>query len=129
MSNTLHAWLLTEAVKVKMGRIFVEIATDPEKKKRFPCTPEEGLQFLQDAAIGVKPEVQKVSFHVSEIPHMHITIPPVESINAALEIIRDNELPYGIPDTYRQIADGSTELSREEQFYFRVGDYTMTHCT
>ena len=125
-----HAWKLTQDQKILVGRAIVEAI---DKNEPLPSSPAEGkawllakgLEFV-DGPNGVPTGVQFNQSDKNTI--MYIAVPPRTAIKAALADVR-NSGQYDIPITYRLIASNNPGLTELDQFYFRVGDYTMAHCT
>ncbi len=125
MSN--KAWRMDEEDKIKVGKYIIDtIMADGE----FPKTAEEGKQVL-NSIIGDKDE----SFFEGEVSGvlflendangiMHIAVPPRQAVKDRYYNVGE----YEVPETYKNIVNGNSKLSKEETYQFRIGDYTISHC-
>ncbi len=113
---------------VPVGERFVALALgDP--KVEVPA-PEDGADFLRAMGVVVPQRYTKVYFHRNSLTELNFMIPTKELVEEVLALIPGSDDLYdrAIYQEYQRIADGTTTMSREDQFYFRVGDYSIAHC-
>ncbi|SLN76091.1 hypothetical protein [Oceanibacterium hippocampi] len=116
---------------VKVGEYFVKMAIDPKNvSPPPPKRPEDWPDFLREHLDCIVPEnFKKIHFRRSTLEEVHFMIPPKELVQASLDAVReDPQRSYPLPGEYERIANGSTKLTPEQVFYFRVGEYTLNLC-
>jgi len=128
------AWRMDEEDKVILGRYIIDtIMADGQ----FPKTAEEGRKLIYEkikenrgkekADEFFNGAVNGVKFIQNEANGtMHIAVPPREAVKE--KYANNYTSGYEIPKTYKEIADGSSDLTNKEMYEFRIGDYTISHC-
>lgn len=119
------AWRMNEEDKIKVGEYILDTI---KNNGEFPRTARDGKAIMDKLCIQFEGDVTGVLFHENDADGlMHVAVPPREII---LEMIEKYEnYPYKIPETYVELANGTSSLPDEKKAYaFRIGDYTISHC-
>jgi hypothetical protein len=113
----------------KLGELMINWAKDPDSR------PEnlEAFKIAVEGAIDVQnfpAWVKGLQFVQSNNEVLMIRLPPAEFIDDTLQQLGNPQGPkYPFPDFYSTFILNPGPHDQEEIFRFRVGDYTIAHCT
>jgi hypothetical protein len=120
-------WPLTDPnLKVNIGKLIVELVLGG---KSIPDTPEKRIEMLKAYGIQFSGPVHDVEIHQSTPEHMHLTLPPRVFLERGVDLVQNNPEAYRPPPEYRDYTMQTVDaLETKEMYYFRLGDYTLSHC-
>jgi len=122
-------WECDEDTLLDMGNVFFHALTNPNPKDPMPVHPDNAKPWLESKGLRLIEEngevVQHISIHISTKEHMHISLPPPELIEEAR---RNPSSHYPVLRGYCAMCAGTSHWTREQQYDFRFGDYTLMHC-
>lgn len=125
-----HKWDLTDAAtKIAIGRLVIKLVIDGMP---IPETAEERLALLEAHGIRFNGDTDDVEIHRSTPSHMHLTLPPREYLERGLDKLADPERSkgYRVPREYADFhLQSENSLDPLTMYQFRIGDYTLSHCT
>jgi hypothetical protein len=110
----------------KLGELMIRWATEPETR------PENLPAFVRavEGAIELPlpPWIKGLQFVQSNNEVLLIRLPPAEFIEDTLQSIGQGTGQYPFPEFYERFIL-NPPADKAEVFRFRVGDYTISHCT
>lgn len=112
----------------KLGELMIRWATEPETR------PENLPAFEREVAGAIELPlptwIKGLQFVQSNNEVLLIRLPPAEFIEDTLQQLENPEgNKYPFPDFYSTFILNPGPHDQKEVFRFRVGDYTIAHCT
>jgi hypothetical protein len=111
----------------KLGELMIRWATEPETR------PENLPAFVREVEGAIElplPSwIKGLQFVQSNNEVLMIRLPPAEFVEDTLERIETGTGKYPFPDFYERFILNPGPHDQKEIFRFRVGDYTIAHCT
>ena len=135
-----NAWQLNREIREKIGELLVDICLG---KETLPKGEAAGKAALQAKGVVFTDDVKGVLFHQNETDGvMHIAVPPKSRVQDMLDFAEGDPkkvadyIPFGQYDAIRNIipqgsSNPPTDAEKEaakQALYFRIGDYTISHC-
>lgn len=111
----------------KLGELMIRWATEPETR------PENLPAFVREVEGAIELPlpgwIKGLQFVQSNNEVLMIRLPPAEFIEDTLARIQTGTDKYPFPDFYERFILEPGPHDQKEIFRFRVGDYTIAHCT
>lgn len=115
----------------RAGKLLEGWALDPSSRPTAMGDFTKGemtRRALEEVGLKFAKSVKEVELHQMEPAKVPISLPSAENL-AARKKRNAQGTPYNLPTPFREIADGETDPDKLEEFYwFRLGDYVLTHC-
>ncbi len=130
MADPTHAWDLKDPNVVQnIGKLIIKLVIDGVP---IPDTPAGRIQLLKDNGIEFTGDIDDVEFHQSTPRHMHLALPPKEFLQKGVNFVKDPATAgqYRVPPQYADFQLQTQDaLAPEDMYNFRIGDYSLSHCT
>lgn len=130
MNEPRHAWELADPEVVQnIGKLIVRLVLSGAD---IPCTAEGRIKLLKENGLVFTGPIDDVEIHKSTARHMHLALPPKKYLKKGVALVTnpDTADQYRVPrqysDFHMQTIDALDPL---DMYYFRIGDYSLSHCT